>query len=193
MWLSDFAALGRRGSALRVALLASVVASLGLTSACTVRPLYADGGTTAGVPGGVMAELSAIAIKPVRTRPAQEVRNHLIFLFNGGGKRTATPAYSMSLVVAPRVEQSVLQSSGEDNEPTAGTVTLLGSYTITDFGKGQVIARGRRQAVASYDIPKQEFAAYRAVIDAENRAARELAQILQLAIAQDFSQLPPSQ
>jgi LPS-assembly lipoprotein len=41
--------------------------------------------------------------------------------------------------------------------------------------------------MSSFDVPRQSFAEMRAEIDAQNRAARELAQLLQLAIAQDLS------
>jgi LPS-assembly lipoprotein len=55
-----------------------------------------------------------------------------------------------------------------------------------------VVSNGDRQFSASYDVPRQEFAAVRAQRDAENRAARELAELLRLAIAQDLSRAPAS-
>jgi len=171
----------------RLALASALLAGLSVASACQVRPLYSSAETTAGIPGGVRTELSSIAIKPVQTRYAQEVRNHLIFLLNGGKGQPATPAYAMDLTVVPQVESSVLVASGDDNEPTAGTMTLIGTYTVTDFAKGKVLAAGTRRVTSAFDIPKQEFAATRAVRDAENRAARELAQVLQLAIAQEMA------
>jgi LPS-assembly lipoprotein len=53
-----------------------------------------------------------------------------------------------------------------------------------------VVASGTRQFVSSYDVPRQEFAALRAKRDAENRAARELAELIRLAVAQDLTRLP---
>ena len=52
---------------------------------------------------------------------------------------------------------------------------------------GKRIAAGKRNVSASFDRPRQEFARLRAERDAENRAARELAELLRLAIAQDMS------
>jgi len=43
-----------------------------------------------------------------------------------------------------------------------------------------------RAAASSFDKPRQEYASYRAQLDAENRAARELAELLNLAVAQDL-------
>jgi LPS-assembly lipoprotein len=181
----------KRASFVRLALTSALFAGLTVLSACQVRPLYSSAETTAGVPGGVRTDLSSIAIKPVKTRYGQEVRNHLIFLFNGGKGQPAAPAYSMDLVVVARAESSVLVASGDDNEPTAGTMTLIATYTVTDFAKGKILAAGTRQVTSAYDIPKQEFAAMRALRDAENRAARELAQVLQLAVAQEMATRQP--
>ena len=65
-------------------------------------------------------------------------------------------------------------------------MTLTASYTLTDAKTGAVITAGKRAITSSFDRPRQEFASYRAQIDAENRAARELAEALQLSIAQDL-------
>jgi len=73
------------------------------------------------------------------------------------------------------------------DQPTAGTVTLTSRYRLTDIRSGAVLGTGTRSFSASFDRPSQEFATYRAQIDAENRAARELAQLLSLAIAQDLA------
>jgi LPS-assembly lipoprotein len=60
-------------------------------------------------------------------------------------------------------------------------------YTLTGATSAEVIASGQRQIMSSYDVPRQEFAAYRARLNAEDRAARELAELLNLAIAQELS------
>ena len=77
--------------------------------------------------------------------------------------------------------------TAEDDEPTAGTVTLTGTYVVTENRTGKRMAAGKRNVSASYDRPRQEFANMRAQRDASNRAARELAELLRLAIAQDMS------
>ncbi|HEY5817574.1 MAG TPA: LPS assembly lipoprotein LptE [Mesorhizobium sp.] len=177
---------GLRERPLRTALVVGALLALGAISACTVRPLYADSTTTSGLP--VRGELSQIAVKPVSTRYGQEVRNHLIFLFGGGKGQPAASKYSLQLSVVARAQSAVLIQSAGDNEPTAGTLTMIGSYTLTENGKGATLAAGERRVTSNYDLPKQEYAALRAVRDAENRAARELAQVLQLAIAQEMSQ-----
>ncbi|TPM16423.1 LPS assembly lipoprotein LptE [Mesorhizobium sp. B2-3-6] len=171
---------------LRRAALAGLVGSLALVSACQVRPLYSSAPLSTG--SSANAELASIAIKPVRTRYGQQVRNNLIFGFGRGAGEPASPAYSLDLGVTEAVESSALVQVGTDqDEPTAGSVTLTAGYTLTDAKTGAVIATGRRAITSSFDRPRQEFAAYRAQIDAENRAARELANALQLSIAQDLA------
>jgi LPS-assembly lipoprotein len=191
MWWpsSSFARSGN----LRRAVFAGLVTALPALAACQVRPLYA----TPPAGAGVTADLSSIAIKPVETRYAQEVRNHLIFLFNGGSGQPTSARYGLQLTVTALKEAAAVVQVGEENEPSAGTMTLAASYVLTDreavnkdtAGDGMVVATGDRRIVASYDVPRQEFAALRAERDAENRAARELAELLRLAIAQDMSRL----
>ena len=70
--------------------------------------------------------------------------------------------------------------------PTAATVTLTARYKLTELTSDKVVASGSRNITSSIDVPRQEYAAMRAESDAQQRAARELAQLLRLAIAQDL-------
>jgi LPS-assembly lipoprotein len=75
----------------------------------------------------------------------------------------------------------------DQDEPSAGIVTLTADYRLTEVSTGKLVGAGKRSISSSFDRPKQEFATYRAELDAENRAARELAEILRLALAQDLA------
>ncbi|MER8395038.1 LPS assembly lipoprotein LptE [Mesorhizobium sp. M0045] len=167
--------------------LCGLLASVALVSACTVRPLYSSAPLVAGSQVGAAAELASISVKPVKTRYAQQVRNNLIFALGQGAGEPASPVYSLDLGVSELVESAAIeQVTTDEDEPTAGTVTLTANYVLSDAKTGTVIARGKRSIPSSYDRPRQEFASYRAQIDAENRAARELADVLRLSIAQDL-------
>lgn len=182
MSLSDWSS----AKAFRHAAALSLLFALPLASACTVKPLYSNPSSD-GTRAGVTADLSSIAIKPVEQRYAQQVRNHLIFLFNKGAGQPTAAAYTLTLVVTAVHESAAVVQVGDDNEPTAGTVTLTAHYSLAGTSNGEVIASGKRQITSSYDVPRQEFAAYRARLNAEDRAARELAELLNLVIAQQFS------
>ncbi|MER9417708.1 LPS assembly lipoprotein LptE [Mesorhizobium sp. M0306] len=172
---------------LRRVVLYGLLASVALVSACTVRPLYSSAPLVAGSQVGAAAELASISVKPVKTRYAQQVRNNLIFALGQGAGEPALPVYSLDLGVSELVESAAIeQVTTDEDEPTAGTVTLTANYVLSDAKTGTVIARGKRSIPSSYDRPRQEFASYRAQIDAENRAARELADVLRLSIAQDL-------
>jgi len=164
-----------------------MVAALALVSACTVRPLYSSQPLAPGSQLSASAELGSISIKPVNTRYAQQVRNNLIFAFGQGSGQPASPAYILDLGVTELVESAAtVQIQTEEDEPTAGTVTLTANYVLRDTATNTVVAVGKRSVPSSFDRPLQEYAAYRAQIDAENRAARELAEFLRLSIAQDL-------
>ncbi len=168
-------------SFLRIAAFAGVV----LAAACSVQPLYSNHPATASaVDGSIGTQLSSISVKPVPTRYAQEVRNHLIFYFGGGQGEPANPTYQLELGITKLNEVSAFVQIADEDQPTARTLTLISSYRLTKAG--QPIATGRRQVASQYDVPRQEFASLRAEIDAENRAARELAELLRLAVAQDL-------
>jgi LPS-assembly lipoprotein len=188
---------GKRFTARRpfLAAVALTIAALATVTGCTVRPLYSDAGYSAGgastVTGSIGSQLSTIAIKPVANRIGQQVRNNLIFLFGGGKGEPANPRYTMDLAVSSISEATTTIQINNQNEPTSAILTAFGAYTITD-SNGKVVATGNRQLMASFDVPRQEFAAYRAQLDAENRAARELAELIRLAVAQDFAKRPAS-
>ncbi|MBX3598891.1 MAG: hypothetical protein KF874_15105 [Rhizobiaceae bacterium] len=169
--------------------IAAFALSAMVLSACTARPLYSvTAPAAAGVSSTMRAELASIAIKPVQTRYAQEVRNRLVFLFGGGQGEPATPRYSLDLRVTSIREAAALrQVTRGENEPTAATITMIGNYVLTRASDGAVVGQGSRRIMSSFDVPRQSFAEMRAAIDAQNRAASELAQLLQLSIAQDLS------
>jgi LPS-assembly lipoprotein len=174
-------------SRLRPAAACLLAAGLLGVSACSVQPLYSDGPVAnSTVTGSIGTELSMVAVKPAITRVGQEVRNRLLFLLYGGQAEPAAPRYTLTLVVTSISEASANIQVAEESEPTAAIETVRASYSLKD-SSGAVVARGNRQFMASYDVPRQEFAAVRARIDAENRAARELADLLRLALAQDLA------
>ncbi|MCT8988686.1 LPS assembly lipoprotein LptE [Chelativorans sp. SCAU2101] len=172
---------------IRALIVIATALAAGLAAGCTVRPLL---GTEPGEAGEEIAStLSSVSVKPVDTREAQEVRNHLIFLFQGGDPQPADPTHTLDLAVSRRVTSAVQVQRGNENEPTAGTVTLIGQYRLTDAATGEVVAQGRREVSAGFDRPRQEYAVLRAQRDAEDRAARELAELIRLAVAQDLARL----
>ena len=174
-----------RAPFVRAALAGSLMLALGVAAGCTARPLYGD---LAPASGTQSAELASVAIAPASTRVGQEVRNHLIFLFGGGQGEPAAPAWRLKLSTSvTNSVPSTVTVGRRSLEPTAGLITVRASYTLSEAQSGKVVASGQRAVLSPYDVPAQSFAAARAVRDAENRAARELAELLRLVVAQDLA------
>src|SRR6185437_14858140 len=179
-----------RGPLPRSLVAIGVLLAVATASACTVRPLYSVAPTPEGAAiGATSAGLSTVAVKPVQTRYAQQVRNKLIFGLNGGAGQPATPLYSLDLDVTQRKAAAAVVQRPTEDEPTAGTMTLTSNYVLREIATGRVVGLGKRSITSSFDIPRQSFAALRAERDAEDRAARELAEVLRLAIAQDLTRI----
>lgn len=177
-------ASGQRGVMRKAAVLALLFAAAA-AAGCQVRPLYSDAPLADGQ--STTAALSSVSVKPVKTRYGQEVRNQLIFLLAGGKGQPASAAYEVELSVVAARENSAISQSATVNEPSAGTVTIYATYTLLDTATRKPIGNGTRQIASQFDMPRQEFASYRAERDAENRAAREVAELLRMAIAQDIA------
>lgn len=168
----------------RAVRLASVllVASL---AACTVEPLNranTDSALATGAPNAnVRAILAGTEISPVDTRVAQQTRNELLRLFGGGNAAGESP-YRVDLLVTSKAASLAVETSAK--APTAAQVTVTSTYRLMDIKTGETVDTGRRTSLAAYDRTPQAFANQRAKRDAENRAAREAAQQIFLAISQ---------
>jgi len=163
-----------------------LVLSLGFAlflSACQFQPLHGTQSTQNG-----SSELAAVEVGQAYSRVGQQVRNHLIFLFTGGN---TTPEKTHEVRLRVNYNNNVLASINDPNfqDTTAGTVTVTVSYDLIDKATGKSVARGSRQAIASYDRTGQVFANERAERDAENRAAKEAAESIRLAVASDFKRV----
>ena len=178
---------GRSG---RLASIAGAAALLSVLAGCTVTPLY--GTSTASISsqdGGVAAQLASVEITQATDRAGQELRNHLIFLLGGGRGEPANPVYRLQLATTSHVSRGPSISVSEVTlEPSSGFVAMRSDYTLVETATARVISAGTRAVQAPFDNPGQNFAAQRAVRDAENRAARELAEVLRLVVAQELQQ-----
>ena len=145
-----------------------------LLAGCTVAPLYGTG-------GGV--GLGRVSVEEVDTRVAQRVREALIRDLG----RPAPGAVSLVLDVDNAVE--LFLTDFETDRASAGTAIVTVAYRLVGTD-GSLIRTGRERARASFEAPLQEFARQRAIRDAEDRAAREAAARLRLALAPTLAGLP---
>ncbi len=167
----------------RVAAAISVVMMAGLLAGCQVRPLY-------GEASGTKERLAAVSITQTGGRVGQEVRNQLIFLTSGGAGEPATAQYNLKIAVSSSASSTEVQNydlttrtNNNYDGPYPGRVVMAGQYVLTRVSDGQILRSARRSVTAQVDLPQQEFAKIRAIRDAENRAARELAEIIRTDVA----------
>jgi len=154
-----------------------------LAVGCTVQPLYAP---TVSPGASAPATLAPIYIAEVDGRVSQQLRNHLIFLLNGGAGQPANADYELELEVRTTSTKVLTIDLTDVDEPTAKKVTVTTNYKLVRISDDTVVSARLVKATASYDVSGQEFANIRAERDAENRAAREAAERLRALIAADL-------
>ena len=168
MLLSDGTGLSRFAKAL------AGVALIGVLAGCQVRPLYST-------PSGTEGKLASVSISEARSRVEQQVRNDLIFLFTGGAGEAQNGVYHLEMNVTVKTV-GVLNDVKTDTS-RSGRVTVTADYNLAKAESGETLASGKRSAVAMVDFPAQEFAKLRSIRDAENRGARELAELIRADVA----------
>lgn len=158
-------------------LLFAALSLLFLASGCTVQPLHSTGNPTA-------AAISDVAIESVDTRLEQQVRNRLIFLFYGGAAEPLNARFTGKLdVQSQTIGLLNVQRSSNDSDTTATSLKVTGTLELTDTSQNGTSKKFVRVARVSFDKTTQFFANSRALIDAEDRAAAELAEELRNLVA----------
>ncbi len=143
---------------------------------CGFQPLY--GGTTAG--GAKLAEvMAAVEIDPIPGRVGQKVRNELIFA-NTGGNYAAPQRYRLDIVIKETVTPQLVQITGN---ATGEVYELNATYKLVDLSNNQPLLVGTAISRAPYNRFQEIFANVRARYDAENRAARTVAESIKTRIA----------
>lgn len=167
------------------------LALAGLTAGC-FQPLYGDpAGSMGGA--GIRDKMSAVEVAPVVAattirlpRVGGEVRNELIYQLTGGGEANTTnyrlyisiSSSNLQLIVDPGTNRSDVQNYGID-----------ASYRLVEVGTGRQVIAGSTFSRVSFDTPGQEqrYAGLRGLRDAENRAAKVIADNIKNRLAAYFT------
>ncbi|EJF97777.1 hypothetical protein ME9_00156 [Bartonella taylorii 8TBB] len=177
-----------------------------LLCGCIVEPLYhhASGiSTTIGSVDSVFDDssskqkslnlsekLASIVVAEPSDRFGQMVRNHLLFLLYGNGRKPSTPAYQLVLQTSTFTRNSVQIEVDRDRKregrPSVGTVMGKVSYILQDM-KNVLIAETTVSMSASFERLRQEYATLQAEQDAQKRVAEELAEQILLLLSKDLS------
>lgn len=142
------------------------------------RPMYAEGPDG----GSVVAALSDIYIPPLNSRVGQKVRNELLFAF--AAAETPGAAYRLELTVS-RSLTSMLVQPNRDSDLRA--LHMNARFQLADAQTGKILFSGSSVARASYEHDAQMFANERALINAEDRAARTVSDDIRTRLSAWFA------
>ena len=153
--------------------------ALGLAG-CGLQPLY--GSTASG--SRLAAVMSSVEVAPVPGRVGQRVRNELIFENTGGSGSAPKTNYKLDIVIKENVTNELVKISGDAK---AQVYELDATFKL--IGKdGRVLLEGKATSRAAYERYETIFSNVRARVDAENRAARTVAESIKVRIAAYLSQ-----
>jgi LPS-assembly lipoprotein len=170
--------------------LLAVIALAGATAGC-FQPMYAE--HTDGTPGlreklmGV--ELPPVADKSNASREARvgiEIRNALAFKLYGNA--TGMPP-THKLVLRFSTTRSSLIVNPNTGLPSSENYGINAQYSLVEIASDKSVLNGSTFSRVSYDMPGsyQRFARSRALRDAEDRAANEIAENIQTRLAAFFT------
>lgn len=173
----------------RLARLLPALALAGLVAGC-FQPLYGDQGTvqTAGLGGRLAAVEVAEIEKPDGSRLARvanEVRDDLLFKLTGGGP-ALPPTHRLEIKLSSKQLKVIVDITSA--RPEVQNYGINASYTLIDLATNRPVITGRTFSRVSYNIPgqQQRFAGQRGQRDAENRAAKVIADNIHSRLASYF-------
>jgi LPS-assembly lipoprotein len=169
---------------------ALALAFAGLAGGC-FQPLYGEISPT-GAP--LMREqLSAVNVEQIaapkgtdESRLAVEIRNALLFNLTGGGA-SAPPTHKLRISIV--TSQAYIIVDIHTSRPDMQITGINASYSLTELATGRVVVTGQTFSRVSYDVPgqQQRFARLRGMRDANDRAAKVIADNITSRLASYFT------
>jgi len=142
-------------------------------SAC--QPLY--GSTQSGA--RLKDVMAGLQITEIPGRVGQRVRNELIFTSTGGG-RQADYLYRLDIAVRESLTNTLVELTGDVQ---GQQFNLNAEFKLVRLSDSQVVLQGKSAGRAAFDRYDPIFTNTRARLDAENRAARVVADGIRTRIA----------
>jgi LPS-assembly lipoprotein len=174
---------------IRIAARLLIVATLAALTAGCFQPMYAE--HSDGTPG-LRDKLLGVELPPIdkanasrEARVGVEIRNALAFKLYGDATGTS-PTHR--LVIRFSASRSSLMVDTGTGLPTSENYGIDAQYNLIEIATNKSVMTGTTFSRVSYDIPGtyQRFARARAFRDAEDRAAKEIADHIQTRLASFF-------
>ena len=159
--------------------LSLLLAASPLLAACSsgegFRPLY--GTTPNGV--GLQERLAQLDVAPIPGRVGQRIRNDLIFQASGGGE-LAPPTHRLEVTINESVLTTLVKIDGD----SLGQIyQLQANFKLVSIKDKRVVLTGTSHGRAGFERFQSVYSNVRARDDAENRAARTVADDLKTRVA----------
>lgn len=167
----------RRRLALAGALLVAALAG-----GC-IQPLYGDY-TASKTGGNVRTALKSVEIPEIKGLVGHYLRNELVFQLDGGGDSDVQKRLRFDAKVTESLE--VVTVDYISGRADSAVLVATASWSVKKIGSDEVVASGTNVARAPYERSTQRFATVRAARDAQIRAAKSLASIIQGQLAADL-------
>ena len=187
---SSFRARSLRRSAGMTARIVAVIGLAGLVAGC-FQPMYGDNKFT-GQPS-IVGKMSAVEVLPIDapngtrlSRVGGVVRDALIFDLTGGSGGAPT-VYRLNVKLTSSQTQVIIDINTA--RPDIQNYGIDATYTLLDVATGKTVVTGQTFSRVSYNIPgqQQRFAGDRGLRDAEDRAAKEIAENIRTRLASYFT------
>ena len=163
--------------------LAGAAMLAGMLAGC-FQPMYADRSLTGGTGPNLREAMRDVEIAKIDGRVGQEIRNDIIFELSGGGGNPTGAPYRLNLQVATNSGSAIIdvQTGLPDNE----TVSLDVTYKLQNVADEKIVLTDTAIARVTIDRTQQRYARVRALRDAENRAAKLIAEQIRTRVASFF-------
>ncbi len=165
----------------RIALAASLASAL-IVSSCGFHPLYGN----AGAGGGPAGRLANIYVESIPERVGYELRNDLIDMFDTNGDATNSD-YRLQLVL-----REVREPVGfrRDATITRFNYRLFARYELIERSSTRAVKSGEVRSITAYNVAQSPYATVAGEKDAQDRAARDVAERIRTEIAVYFHNAP---
>jgi LPS-assembly lipoprotein len=139
------------------------------------QPLY--GPTASGV--GLQERMAQLDVATIPGRVGQRIRNELIFQASGGGE-LAPPTHRLEVSITESVISTLVKPDGD---ALGQTYSLQANFKLIEIKTKKVVLTGTSYGRAGFERFQSIYSNVRARDDAENRAARTVADDLKTRLA----------
>jgi LPS-assembly lipoprotein len=140
-----------------------------------LRPLYG----AAGIGAQANEKLASVEVVPIPGRVGQVIRNELIFQTTSGGNPAPT-AYQLDIAVRETVTSTLVRPDGDARSQI---YNIDASFKLIRVSDKQVVLTGTSFGRAGFERFSSIFSNVRARQDAEDRAARTVAEDLKARLS----------